>query len=311
MQWSDRIGRRIKLRDLHILIAAAQSGSLTMAARDLAVSHPVVVRAIADLEHTVGVRLLDRDRRGAKPTAYGRALINRSLSAFDELRQGMKEIEFLADPAVGELRIGGTEAVSAGLLPATYARLRRQHPGLSMHVTPALSIAQQYDGLRERKVDLIVSRIPPAVEKDIDAEILLRDPLFVVAGAGSRWARRRKVELEELADDAWLLPPPDTLVGSLVADMFRKNNMEFPPRGAVTGSIHLCRALVAAGPFLAMFPGSVLRLGGHLPPFKVLPVKLPISPWPVGLMTLKNRTPSPVTKLFIDCLREVTKPLAL
>ena len=146
--------------------------------------------------------------------------------------------------------------------------------------------------------------------QDIDVEILLRDPLFVVAGAKSRWARRRKVELGDLANDTWMLPPLDTLVGSLVADVFRKSNLEFPPRGAVTGSIHLCSALVATGPFLAMFPGSVLRLGGHLPPLKVLPVRLPTPAWPVGLMTLKNRTPSPVTKLFIDCLREVTKPLA-
>ena len=163
--------------------------------------------------------------------------------------------------------------------------------------------------MRERKVDLIAGRIPPSIEKDIDAEILFHDRLFVVAGSKNAWARRRKVELSQLADEPWVLPPPESLVGSLVANMFRTCGMEFPPRGTATGSIHLFCALLASGPFLAMFPGSVLRLGAHLPPLKVLPVTLPSPPWPVGVMTLKNRTLSPVTKLFIASAREVAKPL--
>ena len=95
MQWADRIGRRIKLRDLHVLHAVVQSGSMTKAARELAISVPVVSKAIAELEHTVGVPLLDRSPQGVEPTAYGRALLRRGLAAFDELRQGMKDIEFI------------------------------------------------------------------------------------------------------------------------------------------------------------------------------------------------------------------------
>lgn len=310
MQLSDRIGRRMKLHDLHVLMSVVQTGSMGKAAALLHTTQSAVSRSIAELEHAVGVRLLDRSRQGVEPTEYGRALLDGGAAVFDGLRQAVKRIEFLSDPTVGSLTIGSQESVSAGLLAAAFARLRRRHPGLSMHVMPAPSVAQQYQVLRERSVDLVVGRTPPVVDRDIDSEVLLRDPLFVVASVRSRWARRRKVELGELADEPWALPPIDTLVGSLVADAFRTSNMEFPPRGAATGSIHLCSALVATGPFLAMFPGSVLRLAGHLPPIKVLPVTLPTPPWPVGLMTLRSRTPSPVTTLFIDCLREVTKPLA-
>src|SRR5215211_2819197 len=98
MQWTDRIGHRIKLRDLHVLIAVVQSGSMTKAAESLAISVPVVSKAISDLEHTVGVRLLDRSAQGIEPTSYGSALLDSSLAAFDELRQGVKNIQFLADP---------------------------------------------------------------------------------------------------------------------------------------------------------------------------------------------------------------------
>src|SRR3954465_2020228 len=85
MQWTGRIGRRIKLRDLHVLHTVVQAGSMTKAAHDMAISVPVVSKAIADLEHAVGVQLLERNPQGVEPTAYGRVLLGRSLVAFDEL----------------------------------------------------------------------------------------------------------------------------------------------------------------------------------------------------------------------------------
>lgn len=118
MDWPDRIGRRIKLRDLHILLAIVQSGSITKAAEQLAISQPVVSKVIADLEQVLGVRLLDRDRHGAQATIYGAALLKRGIAAFDELKQGVKEIEFLKGAAGGELRLGASAPMAEGLVPA-------------------------------------------------------------------------------------------------------------------------------------------------------------------------------------------------
>ena len=150
MQWADRIGRRLKLRDLHVLFAVMQWGSMAKAAHHLAVSQPVVSAAIAGLEQTLGVRLLDRTRRGVEPTIYGRALLNHGLAAFDALRQGVKEIEFLADPTVGELRIGCPEWIAAGLLPVITDRLLQRHPRLVFYV----------DSDNHR--DVGISRVAPA-----------------------------------------------------------------------------------------------------------------------------------------------------
>ena len=106
MPWSDRIGRRVKLRDLHVLLAVAEMRSMAKAAERLAISQPVVSRTIADLEHALGVRLLDRTSRGVEPTAYGRSFIHCGRAVFDEMRRGVQDIEFLADPTAGEVRIG-------------------------------------------------------------------------------------------------------------------------------------------------------------------------------------------------------------
>src|ERR1043165_4876433 len=102
--WGDRIGRRVKLRDLHILLAVAKLGSMGKAAAELAVSQPAISKAIADVEHAVGLRLLERGPRGIEPTMYGRALLKCGTAVFDELRQGVKELEFLTDPGAGEIR---------------------------------------------------------------------------------------------------------------------------------------------------------------------------------------------------------------
>src|SRR5690349_18661168 len=118
MRWAERIGYRLKLRDLHILLAVAQRGSMAKASVDLAISQPAVSKAIKDMEHTLGLRLLERSRNGAALTEYGDALARRALAIFDELKLGVDELRFMADPTKGTLTIGSTESVAAGLLPA-------------------------------------------------------------------------------------------------------------------------------------------------------------------------------------------------
>jgi DNA-binding transcriptional LysR family regulator len=309
MQVSDRIGRRMKLHDLHVLMAVVQVGSMSKAAALLNTTQPAISRSIAELEHTCGVRLLDRNRQGVEPTEYGRALVNGGMAVFDDLRQAVKNIEFLADPTVGEIRIASNEPLIAGLLPAVFGRLRRQRPGVTIHVKLVTLLAEQYRELRERKVDMILGRIPPSVEEDVAANILFQERTFVVAGLRNKWARRRKIELSELADEPWAIPTPEGLFGSLVAAAFRASGMKFPPKGAATGTIHLFYALVASESFLAVLPGSLLQFG-VTPPLKVLPVNIPIPLQPIGIMTLKDRTLSPVGQLFIDCAREVARSLA-
>ena len=106
MQLSDRIGRRLKLQDLRVLIAVVQAGSMRKAAAHLNITQPSISRAIAELEDAVGVPLLDRNPQGIELTAYGRALLDSGVKVFDDLRQGVRQIECLADPAAGEVRIG-------------------------------------------------------------------------------------------------------------------------------------------------------------------------------------------------------------
>jgi DNA-binding transcriptional LysR family regulator len=311
MQWHDRIGRRLKLRDLHILLAVVQRGSMAKAAAELAISQPAVSKAIADMEYTLGLRLLDRTRHGIEPTTYGRVLIKRGTTIFDELKQAAQELDFLADPTVGELRIGSSESMAAGLLPAIIDRFSREYPRVVLTVAQAVFATMQYRELRERSVDLLLGRnYAPFAEDDLESEVLFDDQLVVVSGRQSRWARSRRLELANLSQEQWILPPADSLPGVSTAEVFRASGVDLPKAPLTTLSIHLSLQLVVTGRFVAMLPRSILRFSGTDRLLKVLPIELPIQPRPVAIMSLKQRTLSPVAQRFIDCARTVAKPMA-
>src|SRR6266699_2211247 len=122
IDWESQIGRRLKLRDLHVFSTVVQRGSMAKAARQLGVSTPAVSEVIADLEHALRVRLLDRSAQGIEPTIYGNALLKRSIAAFDELKQSIRDIEFLSDATAGEVRIACTQSLEYTLLPEIILR---------------------------------------------------------------------------------------------------------------------------------------------------------------------------------------------
>lgn len=311
MHRSQHILRRLKLRQLEVLLAVAKSGSMAKAADQLAISQPVVSKTIADLENTLGVRLLDRGPQGVEPTLYGRALLQRSVAVFNDLRTSVTELEFLSDPTAGELRIGSSEAAAGGMLGAVIDRLSRQHPRLTFEVTLGGGLTDlQYRELQTRSLDLVIGRLPTALPDDTEAQFLYHEQFVIVAGAKNPWARRRKIKLAELVDESWCLPSLESFPWNFTADAFRAAGLQLPHRIVTTRSVSLRTSLVATGRFLTTFPRTVLHFGANSPPLKILPVDVRIQSYPFGIVTLKNRTLSPMVKLFIDCAREVAKPFA-
>src|SRR5258707_5687995 len=284
MRWADRIGRQLKLRDLHILLAVVQCGSMAKAARQLSVSNPVVSKAVSDLEHALDVSLLDRRAQGVEPTIYGRALLDHALCVFDELRQAVKHVEFLANPTAGEVRIGSSIALASGFIAAVVDRLSRQHPRIIFHLLAAES-GMTYRALEERKVDLATARMfKPIEDEQMDAEVLYDEQEVVVAGAHNPWTRRRKIKLAELMREPWTLPPPDTLSGSVIAEAFREKGLDLPASTIITATVPVRSALLATGRFLTIIPSSVLRFSVNNPVLKRLPVELPTTERPVGII---------------------------
>jgi DNA-binding transcriptional LysR family regulator len=311
MQPAEQISRRLKLRQLNVLLAVAQCGSMAKAAEHLAISQPVVSKTIAELERVVGVRLLDRGPHGVEPTLFGRALLKRSVAIFDDLRTTVSELDFLSDPTTGELRIGCEENLATGLLPALIDRLARRYPRLLFEMVIADPKTLRERDLHGRSVEVAIMRTAtPDRDEALEAKILYCDRLWVVAGTKNPWARRRKIELADLINERWCLPPPDHPVGSLVIEAFRRSGLEPPQRSVTVASAQCTSNLVAKGQFLGVHGSMFLHFNPPSVRLKVLPVELSIPISSTSVVTLKDRTLSPVAQLFIDCAREVIKPLA-
>ena len=306
-----RARRRLKLRQIEILLAVAETGSMAKAATILAVSQPAISLAIADAEHTLGVPLLDRSTQGVSLTRYGDAVLKRGVAVFDEIEQAVKDIEFLADPTSGELRIGTPAGISEGIVLAVINRLTRQYPRIVFHIALAAD-STLLDLLRERAIEIGFERQSSgaAGEDDIAKEVLYDEPLVVVAGIDNPLARRRRIKLAELLNEPWTWPPPGSSYDRLVAEAFRADGLE-PPRATVYSHAPNQRiSLAATGPFLAVVSAGTVGMPNKYRSIRKLAVDLPSTRRGVHLLTLKNRILSPLAQRFIDSARELAKPLA-
>jgi DNA-binding transcriptional LysR family regulator len=305
MNLDDRVLNRIKLSDLRLFLAAVQWGGMAKAAAHLHISQPAVSKAIAALEQTLGVRLLERQAQGVQPTAYGQALLSGAIAVFDELKQSAKQIKFLADPSIGELRIGCTEPLAAGFVATVIGRVLRQHPRVTLHVVTADPAGLVERELLERNVDLAIAPTAGLVsDPSVDVEMVFDDRQLVMAAPQNKWFRRRNITLADIIDEPWILPPAGSIIGASILEVFRRNGLEPPRKHVVTFSIPLCHQLLVRHGFFAMLPVSMARLQAS-PWLKVLDAGFQGISRPTGIMTLKKRTASPLAELFISAVREV------
>jgi DNA-binding transcriptional LysR family regulator len=314
IEWDRQIGRRLRLRDLFVFLTVAEIGSMGRAAAKLGVATPSISEVIAALEHAVGAQLLDRSPKGVVTTPYGEALLVRARAAFDELRQGIRDIEFIGDAQAGELRIGCPESITAGFLLPILQHLTSIYPRLLFDVRQVQQPTIDYPELRERKIDLALARWgddphTAEIDSDLAIEILLNDPYFLVVSQKSKWARRRKLDLGELVDAKFIVPPADAWGGALVVEAFKRRELPSPNVAISTLSISLRNEMIGGGDFITLLTKSVVRTFRERYSLKVLPIELPAHRSPVGIVMLKNRIVAPAVNLFIQCAREIAKSI--
>jgi DNA-binding transcriptional LysR family regulator len=309
IDWDQRVGRQLRLRDLHVLQAVAKFGSMAKAAAHLSVTQPAISQSIADLEGVTGVRLLDRGPRGVALTVYGEALMRRSVEALDALKQGMRDIEFLVDPGSGEVSVGADMSyIAGGFMSAIIERLARLHPKIAVHVveTTTTAAAPAFRELRNREVDIMLGRLSSLLaDDDLQVEPLRDEAIVVVANARSQWAGRRKIALKELADEPWILAPGQNIARSLVEDAFRGQGLTLPRPQVTTYSMQLRMQLLAGGRYLTVFTDTTVRYSAGRWSLKILPVELGRR-LPVAAVMLKHRTLTPAAQAFLESARAVT-----
>ena len=284
---------------------------MAKAAADLGITQPAISATVAGLETSLGAKLFDRSPRGVELTPIGRTLLSRARAAFDELRQGIRDIEFQKEPDVGEVRIGCPEFVAAGFLPGVIDLLSRKYPRISLVVAQVNTPTLEFRELDERRLDMVLAllAVPDAraVPHDYDVEVLFEDRLCVVAGGNNPWIGRKKIDFIQLSKEPWIVGLFDTPGANWLADMFRVEGAEFPKRYVATFSLHVRNYMAASGRFIATMAESTFNRAAERYQLKKLPVLVPAPGWPVAAITLRNRNLSSLVDRFLECAREVGK----
>ena len=210
---------------------------------------------------------------------------------------------------MGEVRVACPDFVSAGLLPAAIEKLARRSSNYFVKVVQLNTSSLEFRDLHERNVDLALARVPTTfADDDLNVEILFDDLHYIVAGLQSRWARRRSIKLAELVDEPWVLPS-SPVIDNVLKAAFESRRLKGPLVAVSALSIPLRNQLLATGRYLSVLAISVLQSNAKQWSLKALPIDISLTPPPVAIITLRNRTIRPVVQRFIEDLRTVAKTM--
>ena len=299
MKWDDRIGRRLRLKDLHTLQTVAEVGSMAKASERLALSQPAISKAVSDMEHALGASLLDRSARGVALTESGRLLVERTRVVFDEISQGVSDIERLSDPTRGIVKIGTTHPV-ASVVSEIISRMASKYPRVGYDVMVS-DLDTLIGELRQRTRDVVVTRwAAPPVADDLTVKPLFKSPLAVVAAQGHPLLRRKKLSLADVMDERWALSPPDSFLGRVVVDLFRRRKLLVPTAAADELTLDPATRLdpLLERRFLTILPAQMLRSPAQRAWLRALDVDLRDSLQPIAAITLQKRRVGGAVKLL-------------
>ncbi|MHC4957333.1 MAG: LysR substrate-binding domain-containing protein [Planctomycetota bacterium] len=186
----------LSIRQLAIFVALIEQGSFTRAARSLHLSQSTVSGHVADLERRLGVRLVERDRSGLRPTPAGEALL---LPARDVLRAekaARATVEDLTGLMRGHLVVGGSTIPAVYILPELFARFHQRHPPVTLRMRTGDS-RDILDMVGRGEVELGVVGAK-AEAGDLEAEPVGRDRLVLIVGSRHELAGKRRWSAEDL-----------------------------------------------------------------------------------------------------------------
>lgn len=296
----------LSLRMLRYVVAAADCGHVTEAARRLRVSQPSVSSAIAELETITGVQLFVRQHaRGVKLTPAGMSIVNEARLLLNRSRDFIQSAQELGGAVAGDIAVGSFLTLAVRFMPGLLARFAQLHP--------RVNVTLQEGDQQELLAMLLAGKIELALAYDfaltdeVEAQALAELPPYVVVSKNHRLARRRHVSLKELAPEPFvLLDLPYSR--DYFFRLFHLAGVE--PRVVFrTRSQELIRGLVAHGHGYgiqnAISATTTAYDGGEI---AVLPIEEKLPPTRIMSVQLKQNALRPAVEAFAAFLREAFAP---
>ena len=305
----DRAVTRLKLRQLRLLVAVGQYGSIQNAAKELQVSQPAATKLIQDLELDFEVKLFERTNRGVIPTAYGEALIRHGKLILSQVSNAAQELDDLTEGSSGRVVIGTLLAAAPSLLPGAIESLMNERPNVAIKVVEGTNDALM-PALFSGEIDMIVGRLPAYRHRTkLVQEQLFNDRIVAVVGNHHKLAKKRKVTFEQLRPFGWILPPLETTLRRQVDQYFVKQDQYMPPLIFESVSYLTNRSLLMRRDLIGLMPEHVLLHDIASGSLTAINWAVPFGTGPVGISYRGKDSLSPAGAAFIAALRSASKSL--
>ncbi|MDD0998748.1 LysR family transcriptional regulator [Pseudomonas sp. TNT2022 ID1044] len=297
------IHSRLRLRQLRLMLALEEFGSLRRAADHIGMTQPAATKMLHEAEDLLGVELFERLPRGMRSTPFGETVIYYARMVFAELSGMREELVALQSGNLGRVAVGAIPALASGLLTRTIATLKQSHPRLSMSIQVDTSDVL-VQALLQDQLDIVLGRIPPGARaEELLFDSLGEEELCVIAGAKNPLAQEKNLGWAELQNMTWVLQQQPSPMRAIINQVFHNARVDIPSSIVETTSIMTLLSLIQQTDMLGVTPVSVVEDYPGRDLLAVLPIKFEARLPPYGLITRRHRIQSSAMQAFMNSVR--------
>jgi len=300
---------RLKTRQIVLLLHLDEKRSVVRAAEAAGMTQPAASKLLSELEEAIGVKLFERHARGIEPTWYGDILIRHARAALAEIGRAHDEIMALKSGLTGHAAIGTVVNPGVYLVPPAITAAKKLHPGIRIsvelnHSRPLVA------KLLEGRLDIVIGRVLDAdCERDLDFEPLAEEPHSLVVRTGHPLAKRRNLSLVDLVDQAWVLPPLESLLRPRMNALFQEHGLPIPANVVETSDMPVITGLLRASDAIAPMTEEAVRPYIDTGVLALLPITLDIRMDHFGIVTRRRQVLSPGAEIMLRIIRETAARL--
>lgn len=303
------IRSRLKTRQIVLLVYLDQYRSVLRAANAIGMTQPAASKLLRELEETFEAPLFERQARGIAPTWYGEILIRHARSVLSEISRAQEEIAALKSGLTGQASVGTVMNPGTNLVPMAVAQLKQQHPRMLVSIQLDYSktlIAKLLEG----EFDIVIARILDSRDaEELQSEPLADERHAVIAGAHHAFAGREHLQLDDLVDQGWILPPAGSLIRDRLVAAFLQRGLAAPREVVETFSLPVITNLLRVTNMVVALPKETVQSYCDLGLLTVLIDDVGIEIGTFGIVTRRGQPLSPGAHAMLNALREVAGKL--
>lgn len=303
------IRSRLKMRQLALLVHLDQERCVLRAAEAAGMTQPAASKLLREFENALQVKLFERHARGVAPTWYGEILVRRARSILSEITLAQEEIAIRESGLSGQASLGTVTNPATNLVPQAVSLLKLKHPGLLVSIELNYS-RPLVEKLLQGQLDTVIARILDSRDaEDLEFEPLADERHALIAGAQHPLAGRNDLQLADLVDQPWILPPAGSVLRDRLVNVFLQRGLTVPINIIQTQSLPVTTSLLRTSNTVAPLSIDAVQPLCQAGLLTVLVKDIGVEVGLFGIITRRAYKLSPGAQALVSALRETATKL--